>query len=180
MADDPGTLSAAALVRSTAIFRDLSDEQLAAVWSQAKVLSLTRGDVLVAGQLEVAEPLYIVVSGRSRSGRGGGERALNDRSVGEPIGETGFSGARERHHRGGATAVARSTVHLRPRRARGAGDLPDAAWALARAAAGSRPTSEERVGVAHDLGDRRGDAPTRRHSSTASPRSWADAAKVCC
>ena len=49
MPDDPGTLSAAALVRSTAIFRDLSDEQLAAVWSQAKVLNLIRGDVLLGG-----------------------------------------------------------------------------------------------------------------------------------
>src|SRR3954471_10122666 len=47
MPSEPATFNTADLVRSTAFFRELSDEQLTAVWSQAKVLTLIRGDVLV-------------------------------------------------------------------------------------------------------------------------------------
>src|SRR5262245_11741716 len=81
------------LLLSTAICRELSDEQLTAIWSHAKVLDLMRGDVLER-QIALAESVFIVVSGRFEVWVDGRERAINEIGVGEPIGEIGFfSGA---------------------------------------------------------------------------------------
>ena len=89
MAFEPGALDLAALVRSTSIFRDLSSEQLAAIWSQAKVLRLLRGEVLVR-QNTSSDVVYIVVSGRFEIWLEGQDRPINEVGVGEPIGEIGF------------------------------------------------------------------------------------------
>src|SRR5262249_36451599 len=156
MSDDHGSLSAAALVRSTAIFRDLSDEQLAAVWSQAKMLSLMRGDVLVR-QHSPSDSVYIVVSGRFEVHVDGHERAVNEVGVGETIGETGFfSGA----PRNATIVAARDSVVLaldRPSFERVAQEVPAIYQTLVRALArrladlSSKPTSGERVGVARTV-----------------------------
>jgi NTE family protein len=93
MPSEPATFNTAELVRSTAFFRELSDEQLTAVWSQAKVLSLTRGDVLVV-QNTPSDSVFVVVSGRFEVWVMGRDHAINEIGVGEPIGEIGFfSGA---------------------------------------------------------------------------------------
>ena len=93
MPSEPATFNTAELVRSTAFFRELSDEQLTAVWSQAKVLSLTRGDVLVV-QNTPSDSVFVVVSGRFEVWVVGRDHAINEIGVGEPIGEIGFfSGA---------------------------------------------------------------------------------------
>src|SRR5258707_3942864 len=93
MPSEPATFNTAELVRSTAFFRELSDEQLTAVWSQAKVLSLTRGDVLVV-QNTPSDSVFVVVSGRFEVWVKGQAHAINEIGVGEPIGEIGFfSGA---------------------------------------------------------------------------------------
>jgi len=93
MPSEPATFNMAELVRSTAIFRELSDEQLTAIWSQAKVLTLQRGDVLVR-QNTPADSVFIVVSGRFEVWVDGQDRAINEIGAGEPIGEIGFfSGA---------------------------------------------------------------------------------------
>lgn len=93
MPGEAGTPNPTELVRSTAIFRELSDEQLTAIWSQAKVLNLLRGDVLVR-QNTRADSVFVVVSGRFEVWVDGQDRAINEIGVGEPIGEIGFfSGA---------------------------------------------------------------------------------------
>ncbi len=93
MAEEPGALNAAELLRSTAIFRELSNEQLDAIWSRAKVHNLTRGAVLVR-QGTPSDSVYIVVSGRFEVWVEGQSNPINEIGVGEPIGETGFfSGA---------------------------------------------------------------------------------------
>ena len=46
MADEPGVLNAARLIRSTAIFRELSNDRLAEIWSRAKLHNLLRGEIL--------------------------------------------------------------------------------------------------------------------------------------
>jgi NTE family protein len=93
MPSEPATFNTADLVRATAFFRELSDEQLTAVWSQAKVLSLTRGDVLVV-QNTPSDSVFVVVSGRFEVWVAGRDHAINEIGVGEPIGEIGFfSGA---------------------------------------------------------------------------------------
>ena len=93
MAEEPAALNAAELLRSTAIFRELSNEQLDAIWSRAKVHNLTRGAVLVR-QGTPSNSVYIVVSGRFEVLVEGQNNPINEIGVGEPIGETGFfSGA---------------------------------------------------------------------------------------
>ena len=93
MAEEPGALNAAELLRSTAIFRELSNEQLDAIWSRAKVHNLTRGAVLVR-QGTPSDSVYIVVSGRFEVSVEGQKSPIAEIGVGEPIGETGFfSGA---------------------------------------------------------------------------------------
>src|SRR5262245_53794071 len=89
MPSEPATFNTADLLRSTAIFRELSDEQLTAIWSHAKVLNLIRGDVLVR-QNALADSVFIVVSGRFEVWVDGRDRAINEIGVGEPIGEIGF------------------------------------------------------------------------------------------
>ena len=89
MATDPGDLNTAELLRSTAIFRALSDEQLTAIWSQAKIVNLQRGEVLVR-QNTPSDSVFVVVSGRFEVWVQGQPCAINEIGVGEPIGETGF------------------------------------------------------------------------------------------
>jgi NTE family protein len=93
MADETGTLNATVLLRSTAIFRELSNDQLDEIWSRAKVHNLLRGEVLVR-QYSPSDSVYVVVSGRFEVWVEGQPTPINEIGVGEPIGETGFfSGA---------------------------------------------------------------------------------------
>ena len=93
MTDEPGPQNAARLIRSTAIFRELSNDQLAEIWSRAKVSNLLRGDVLVR-QSTPSDSVYVVVSGRFEVWIEGQKTAISEIGVGEPIGEIGFfSGA---------------------------------------------------------------------------------------
>src|SRR5262249_38852793 len=87
MSTNPGTLNT--LVRSTAIFRELSNDQLTAIWSKAKILNLLRGEVLVR-QNTPSDSVFIVVSGRFEVWVEGQDRPINEIGVGEPIGEIGF------------------------------------------------------------------------------------------
>src|SRR5262245_66583663 len=96
MAEDPGALNAATLLRSTAIFRELSNDQLAAIWARAKIHQLRRGEVLVR-QNAPSDSVYMVVSGRFEvlvEGRGG---VIAEIGVGETIGEIGFFYGVPRH-----------------------------------------------------------------------------------
>ena len=63
MADQPGALNAATLLRATAIFRELSNDQLAEIWSRAKIHNLRRGEILVHRGTP-SDSVYVVVSGR--------------------------------------------------------------------------------------------------------------------
>ncbi len=93
MADEPGAPNAATLLRSTAIFRELSNDQLAEIWSRAKVHNLLRGGILVR-QNTPSDSVYVVVSGRFEVWIEGKTGAVAEIGVGEPIGEIGFfSGA---------------------------------------------------------------------------------------
>ena len=93
MADEPGTPNAATLLRSTAIFRELSNDQLAEIWSRAKLHNLLRGDVLFR-QNAPSGSVYVVVSGRFEVWVESQKSAIAELGAGEPIGETGFfSGA---------------------------------------------------------------------------------------
>src|SRR5262245_39313306 len=93
MAEDPAALNAAMLLRSAAIFRELSNDQLAAIWARAKLLNLQRGETLVR-QHAPSDCVYVVVSGRFEVFVEGKTSAINEIGVGEPIGEVGFfSGA---------------------------------------------------------------------------------------
>jgi NTE family protein len=92
-ADDPVAPNAATVLRSTAIFRELSNDQLAEIWSRAKVHNLLRGDVLVR-QNTPSDSVYVVVSGRFEVWIEGKNTPVTEIGVGEPIGEIGFfSGA---------------------------------------------------------------------------------------
>ena len=141
-ADDNGEQMHAAnapiLLRSTAIFRDLSDDQLAEIRSRVKTHTLLRSEVLVR-QGAPSNSIYVVISGRFEVWIEGQTSAINEIGVGEPIGEIGFFAGIPRT----ATIVAaRDSVVieldrdiLRRRRASGAVDLshPAAhAWSQAR------------------------------------------------
>jgi NTE family protein len=89
MADEPATPNAAALLQSTAIFRELSNDQLSAIWSRAKIHTLLRGETLIR-QNTSADSVFVVVSGRFEIWVEGDESALAEIGAGEPIGETGF------------------------------------------------------------------------------------------
>src|SRR5262245_20735787 len=89
MADEQGVLNAAELLRSTAIFRELSNDQLDAIGSRAKVHNLQRGQTLVR-QGTPSDSVYIVVSGRFEVWVEGLKAPINEVGVGEPIGETVF------------------------------------------------------------------------------------------
>ena len=89
MAEEPGALNAATLLRSTAIFRELSNDQLDAIWSRAKIHHLRRGEVLVR-QNAPSDSVYVVVSGRFEVWVEGRNGVIAEIGVGEPIGEIGF------------------------------------------------------------------------------------------
>jgi len=89
MADGPDALTAATMIRSTAIFRELSNDQLAEIWSRAKVHNLIRGAVLVR-QNTPSDSVFVVVSGRFEAWIEGQKAAIGEIGVGEPIGEVGF------------------------------------------------------------------------------------------
>jgi NTE family protein len=156
MSSNPGPLNTAELLRSTAIFRELSDGQINAVWSQAKIVSLLRGEVLVRQNAQ-SDTVYVVVSGRFEVWVEGHADAINEIGVGEPIGEIGFfSGA----PRNATIIAARDSVVLeldRPSFERVARDVPaiyqTLLAALARRAAntGIRSTSRRQVGVARTI-----------------------------
>ena len=89
MADEAGVPNPAVLLRSTAIFRELSNDQLAQIWARAKIHNLRRGATLVR-QGTSSDSMYVVVSGRFEVWVEGQKDAINEIGVGEPIGEIGF------------------------------------------------------------------------------------------
>src|SRR5262249_39814869 len=89
MATDPGDLNTAELLLSTATFRAFADGRLRAIWSQAKIVTLQGGEVLVR-QNPPSDSVFVVVSGRFEVWVQGQPCAINEIGVGEPIGETGF------------------------------------------------------------------------------------------
>ena len=159
MADDPGTLNAVALLQSTAIFRELTNEQLAAIWSRAKIHNVHRGETLIR-QNTSSDSVYVVVSGRFEISIEGGKSAIAEIGVGEPIGETGFfSGA----PRTATVIAARDLVVLELDRASfdsAARDVPAIHQTLLRALA---RRLADRIGPAAHHGARRGRAHRRRH-----------------
>jgi NTE family protein len=89
MAEEPSALNAATLLRATAIFRELSNDQLDAIWSRAKIHHLRRGEVLVR-QNAPSDSVFVVVSGRFEVWVEGRTGVIAEIGVGEPIGEIGF------------------------------------------------------------------------------------------
>jgi NTE family protein len=89
MTIEPGAPNAALLLRSAAIFRDFSNDQLAEIWSRAKVHNLLRSEILVR-QGTPSDSVYVVVSGRFEVWIEGQTSVVNEIGVGEPIGEIGF------------------------------------------------------------------------------------------
>jgi NTE family protein len=89
MTVEPGAPSASILLRSTAIFQDLSTEQLAEIGSHAKIHNLLRSEVLVR-QGTASSSVYVVLSGRFEIWIEGHASAVGEIGVGEPIGEIGF------------------------------------------------------------------------------------------
>ncbi len=163
MTSNAGNLNAAALVRATAIFRGLTDDQIAAVWSQAKVVNLIRGDVLFRQNLP-SDAVYIVLSGRFEVWIEGRNQAISEIGVGELIGETGFfSGAA----RNATLIAARDSVVLaldRQSFERVAREVPAIYQSLLGALArrlvdtSSRRPTESRVGVARTIAIVAGDS----------------------
>src|SRR5262249_31135279 len=156
MSSNPGHLNTAELLRTTAIFHELSDEQLNAIWSQAQIAHLQRGETLVR-QHEPPDTVCIVVSGRFEVWVEGQNHAINEIGVGEPIGEIGFFAGTPRN----ATIIAaRDSVVLeldRPSFERIAREVPSIYQtllaALARRAATTtvRSTSVRQVAVARTI-----------------------------
>ena len=89
MASKLSAANAPILLRSTAIFRDLSDDQLAEIRSRVKTHTLLRSEVLVR-QGTPSNSIYVVISGRFEVWIEGQTSAINEIGVGEPIGEIGF------------------------------------------------------------------------------------------
>jgi NTE family protein len=89
MASKLGDANVSSLLRSTAIFCDLSDDQLTEIRSRAKAHTLLRGEVLVR-QGAPSNSVYVVISGRFEVWIEGQTSAINEIGVGEPIGEIGF------------------------------------------------------------------------------------------
>src|SRR5262249_58956970 len=71
------------------IFRELSNGQLAEIWSRAKVHNLQRGATLVL-QNDPSDSVFVVVSGRFEAWIDGQKTPIAEIGVGEPIGEIGF------------------------------------------------------------------------------------------
>ncbi len=114
MADEPGTPNAATLLRATAIFRELSNEQLAAIWSRAKIHNLRRGEVLVR-QHTPSDSVYIVVSGRFEVWVEGRTGVIAEIGVGEPIGEIGFFSGAPARRRSSPRATRSCSSSIAPR-----------------------------------------------------------------
>jgi NTE family protein len=89
MAEAPDALNAASMIRSTALFRELSNDQLDEIWSRAKVHKPQRGEILVR-QGAPSDSVFVVVSGRFEVWVEGQKTAISEIGVGEPIGEVGF------------------------------------------------------------------------------------------
>jgi NTE family protein len=89
MTTKPDAPNAAVLLRSTAIFRELSNDQLAEIWSRARFHTLLRNETLVR-QGTASDSVYVVVSGRFEVWIEGQKNAVSEIGVGEPIGEIGF------------------------------------------------------------------------------------------
>src|SRR5258708_349109 len=89
MTSEPGAPNAKTLLRSAAIFRELSNDQLAEIWSRTKIHNLLRGELLIR-QGEKSNSVHVVVSGRFEVWIEGQRNAINEIGVGEPIGEIGF------------------------------------------------------------------------------------------
>src|SRR3954451_1229750 len=89
MTTEPGAPNAKILLRSAAIFRELSDDQLAQIGSRTRVQVLHRGELLIR-QGEISNSVYVVVSGRFEVWIEGQKNSINEIGVGEPIGEIGF------------------------------------------------------------------------------------------
>jgi NTE family protein len=89
MANEPGSPNAAILLSSTTIFRELSNDQVAEIFSRARVHNLLRGEILVCQDM-ASDSVYIVVSGRFEVWIKGQSSAIGEIGVGEPIGEIGF------------------------------------------------------------------------------------------
>jgi NTE family protein len=89
MTVEPGAPSASILLRSTAIFQDLSTEQLTEIGSHAKIHNLLRSEILVR-QGTASSSVYVVLSGRFEIWIEGHASAVGEIGVGEPIGEIGF------------------------------------------------------------------------------------------
>src|SRR6185295_12377640 len=144
MADQAGVPNPALLLRSTAIFRELSNDQLAEIWSHAKVHNLLRGETLVR-QNAPSDSVYIVVSGRFEVWVEGQTEPINEIGVGEPIGEIGFfSGA----PRNATIVAARDSVVLELDRASfddAARDVPAIQQTLLRAMARRLGTVAQRA-----------------------------------
>ena len=71
------------------IFHDLEEEERARLAAELETLNLRRGEVLVR-QGEVAEALYIVVTGRFSVTIEGRREAVAELGPGQPIGEIAF------------------------------------------------------------------------------------------
>jgi NTE family protein len=89
MANEPPIANAAILLRSTALFGELSNDQLGEIWSRARFHNLLRSEVLVR-QGSASDSVYVVVSGRFEVWIEGQKNAISEIGVGEPIGEIGF------------------------------------------------------------------------------------------
>src|SRR6266436_5363753 len=60
MTSEPGAPNAKTLLRSAAIFRELSNDQLAEIWSRTKIHNLLRGELLIR-QGEKSNSVHVVV-----------------------------------------------------------------------------------------------------------------------
>jgi NTE family protein len=89
MAEAPDAPNPASMIRSTALFRELSNDQLSEIWSRAKVHKPLRGEVLVR-QGAPSDSVFVVVSGRFEVWIQEQKTAISEIGVGEPIGEVGF------------------------------------------------------------------------------------------
>ena len=89
MASEPSVPNATKLLRSAAIFHELSDDQLAEIWPRTKSHNLLRGECLVR-QGAGSRSVYVVLSGRFEVWIEGQKSAITEIGVGEPIGEVGF------------------------------------------------------------------------------------------
>ena len=71
------------------IFRDLEDAERARLAAELETLNLKRGDVLVR-QGEMADALYVVVTGRFLVTVAGRREAVAELGPGQPVGEIAF------------------------------------------------------------------------------------------